>query len=106
MNEKVPQWQQSIQFRPSYSSTARLLLCKPKSCEESLTGIDFTQFVDSHSFERHAIYSPVDESLITDQVQYAVEEDVDAAVEAALAAFNGNLGRNSPLLNVVKLCTS
>lgn len=53
--------------------------------------IDFTQLVDSHSSERHAIYNPVDESLITDQVQYAVEEDVDAAVEAALAAFQRSL---------------
>lgn len=31
----------------------------------------------------------MDESLFSDQVQYAAAEDVEAAVEAAEAAFNG-----------------
>jgi acyl-CoA reductase-like NAD-dependent aldehyde dehydrogenase len=31
----------------------------------------------------------VDETLICDQVQYATAEDVDATVDAAVAAFNG-----------------
>jgi acyl-CoA reductase-like NAD-dependent aldehyde dehydrogenase len=49
-----------------------------------------SKFVDSHSDERHSLYSPVDETLICDQVQYATAEDVDAAVDAAVAAFNGS----------------
>ncbi|KAL2815084.1 aldehyde dehydrogenase domain-containing protein [Aspergillus granulosus] len=44
--------------------------------------------VDSHSDERHSLYSPADDTLICDQIQYATQEDVDAAVDAALAAFN------------------
>ncbi|CEL11101.1 hypothetical protein ASPCAL14208 [Aspergillus calidoustus] len=47
------------------------------------------KFVDSHSDERHSLYSPVDETLICDQVQHATAEDVDAAVDAAITAFNG-----------------
>lgn len=45
--------------------------------------------MDSHSPERHSLYNPVDDSLFCDQVQYAAAEDVEAAVEAAEAAFKG-----------------
>ncbi|KAL6230136.1 hypothetical protein BDW75DRAFT_248918 [Aspergillus navahoensis] len=47
------------------------------------------KLVDSHSSERHSLYSPVDDTLICDQVQYAAAEGIDAAVDAAVAAFNG-----------------
>ncbi|KAE8331411.1 aldehyde dehydrogenase domain-containing protein [Aspergillus sergii] len=47
------------------------------------------KLVDSHSPERYSLYNPVDESLFCDKVQYAAAEDVEAAVEAAVAAFNG-----------------
>lgn len=45
--------------------------------------------MDSHSSERYSLFNPVDDSLFCDQVQYAAAEDVDAAVEAAEAAFKG-----------------
>lgn len=49
--------------------------------------------VDSHSNKRYSLYNPRDDSLFCDQVQYAVAEDVDAAVEAAEAAFKGPWGK-------------
>ncbi|KAL4894673.1 aldehyde dehydrogenase [Aspergillus ambiguus] len=48
------------------------------------------QFCDSASADRYSIYSPVDDSLVTDQIQYAVTEDVDRAVKSAESAFNDN----------------
>ncbi|KAJ5581016.1 hypothetical protein N7450_007317 [Penicillium hetheringtonii] len=51
------------------------------------------KLVDSHSAERFSLYNPRDDSLFCDQVQYAVAEDVDAAVEAAEAAFKGPWGK-------------
>ncbi|KAF9888591.1 hypothetical protein FE257_008523 [Aspergillus nanangensis] len=42
---------------------------------------------DSVSPERYSIYNPVDDSLVTDQIQYAVAEDVDRAVASAQAAL-------------------
>lgn len=45
--------------------------------------------MDSHSPERYSLYNPADDSLFCDQVQHAAQEDVDAAVDAAEAAFKG-----------------
>lgn len=45
------------------------------------------QYVESSSKERLSIHSPVDDSLVTDNVQIASEQDVDAAVDAAEKAF-------------------
>jgi len=45
------------------------------------------QYVVSTSPERLSIYSPVDDSLVTDNIQVASEKDVDAAVDAARKAF-------------------
>lgn len=44
-------------------------------------------YVPSSTGETLSIYSPVDDSLVTDKVQIASEEDVDRAVDAARAAF-------------------
>ena len=41
----------------------------------------------SSTGETLTIYSPVDDSLVSDKVQVASEADVDRAVEAARAAF-------------------
>lgn len=58
--------------------------------EPSLTVADIlSKLVDSKSSERHSLYNPSDDSLFTDQVQYAGEAEVDAAVDAAEAAFRG-----------------
>lgn len=45
------------------------------------------QYVESTGKERLSIHSPVDDSLVTDNVQVASEKDVDAAVAAAKKAF-------------------
>lgn len=45
------------------------------------------QYTPATSGETLSIYSPNDDSLVTDQVQVASEKDVDAAVAAARAAF-------------------
>jgi len=45
------------------------------------------QYVPSSSKETLSIYSPNDDSLVTDKVQVASEADVDRAVDAAKAAF-------------------
>lgn len=45
------------------------------------------QYVPSSSGETLSIYSPNDESLVTDKVQVASEADIDKAVSAAKAAF-------------------
>ncbi|KAK1070499.1 hypothetical protein LTR74_004178, partial [Friedmanniomyces endolithicus] len=45
------------------------------------------QYVPSSKGETLSIYSPNDESLVTDKVQVASEADVDRAVDAAKAAF-------------------
>lgn len=45
------------------------------------------QYVESTSKERLSIYSPVDDNLVTDNVQVASERDVDTAVDAAKKAF-------------------
>lgn len=47
------------------------------------------KYVPSSSGETLTIYSPNDDSLVTDKVQAASEQDVDAAVAAAKAAFPG-----------------
>lgn len=44
-------------------------------------------YAPSSTGETLSIYSPVDDSLVTDKVQIASEEDVDRAVDAARAAF-------------------
>ena len=45
------------------------------------------EYVPSSTGEILSIYSPVDDSLVSDQVQVASEADVDRAVAAARAAF-------------------
>lgn len=45
------------------------------------------QYVPSSSGETISIYSPNDDSLVTDKVQVAGEQDIDKAVEAARAAY-------------------
>jgi hypothetical protein len=45
------------------------------------------EYVPSSTGETLAIYSPVDDSLVSDEVQIATEADVDRAVAAARAAF-------------------
>ncbi|KAK1018027.1 hypothetical protein LTR54_001873 [Friedmanniomyces endolithicus] len=45
------------------------------------------QYVPSSKGETLSIYSPNDDSLVTDKVQVASEADVDRAVDAAKAAF-------------------
>jgi aldehyde dehydrogenase (NAD+) len=45
------------------------------------------EYSPSSSGETLAIYSPVDDTLVSDKVQVASEADVDRAVEAARAAF-------------------
>lgn len=45
------------------------------------------EYVPSSSGETLAIYSPSDDSLVSDKVQVANEADVDRAVAAARAAF-------------------
>lgn len=45
------------------------------------------QYVPSSSGETLSIYSPNDDSLVTDKVQVAGEKDVDNAVAAARKAF-------------------
>lgn len=45
------------------------------------------QYVPSSSGETLSIYSPNDDSLVTDKVQVASEADIDQAVAAAKAAF-------------------
>jgi aldehyde dehydrogenase (NAD+) len=45
------------------------------------------QYVPSSSGETLSIYSPNDDSLVTDKIQVASEQDVDNAVKAARAAF-------------------
>lgn len=44
-------------------------------------------YVPSSTGETLSIYSPVDDTLVTDKVQIASEEDVDRAVGAARDAF-------------------
>jgi len=45
------------------------------------------QYVPSSSGETLSIYNPSDETLVTDNVQIASEQDVDRAVDAAKKAF-------------------
>ena len=51
--------------------------------------------MDAKSGQTLTIYSPADDTLVTDQVQVAGAEDVEAAVNAAEAAFKGSW-RNTP----------
>ncbi|KAF2715196.1 aldehyde dehydrogenase [Pleomassaria siparia CBS 279.74] len=53
------------------------------------------EYVDAKSGETLSIYSPHDESLVADNVQVAGQADVDAAVSAARAAFNGEWSKFS-----------
>ncbi|KAJ5683535.1 aldehyde dehydrogenase [Penicillium macrosclerotiorum] len=45
------------------------------------------EYTDSASPERFPIYNPTNDSLITDKLQFAVEEDVNKAVKSAQIAF-------------------
>ena len=45
------------------------------------------EYIPSSTGDTLAIYSPVDDSLVSDKVQVASEADVDRAVAAARAAF-------------------
>ncbi|OCK78758.1 aldehyde dehydrogenase [Lepidopterella palustris CBS 459.81] len=47
------------------------------------------EYVNAKSGETLSVYNPADESLIVDNVEVAGEADVDAAVDAAAAAFKG-----------------
>jgi acyl-CoA reductase-like NAD-dependent aldehyde dehydrogenase len=61
----------------------------------SLSPETFTQlyingkYVDAISKETFSLYNPKDGSLVTSKVPVAGPDDVDAAVQAAEAAFNG-----------------
>jgi aldehyde dehydrogenase (NAD+) len=55
-------------------------------CHPELTNI---QYVDAKSGETLSVYNPDDESLVAEGIQVASEADVDAAVDAAEAAFKG-----------------
>ncbi|XP_014557232.1 hypothetical protein COCVIDRAFT_37363 [Bipolaris victoriae FI3] len=54
------------------------------------------EYVDAQNKETLAVYSPHDESLVTDQLQVAGQEDVDKAVAAARAAFHGEWSKWTP----------
>ncbi|KAF2004473.1 aldehyde dehydrogenase [Amniculicola lignicola CBS 123094] len=47
------------------------------------------EYVDSKVGETLSVYSPHDESLVSDKIQVAGQPDIDAAVAAARAAFKG-----------------
>ncbi|KAF2790267.1 putative aldehyde dehydrogenase [Melanomma pulvis-pyrius CBS 109.77] len=47
------------------------------------------EYVDAKAGETLSIYNPHDESLVADNIHVAGQEDVDAAVAAARAAFKG-----------------
>ena len=47
------------------------------------------QYVNSHGNETFTVHNPHDESLVVSGVQVANEQDVDDAVKAARAAFEG-----------------
>ncbi|OCL03757.1 aldehyde dehydrogenase [Glonium stellatum] len=47
------------------------------------------EYVDAKSSETLSVYNPDDESLVAEGIQVAGEADVDAAVDAAAAAFKG-----------------
>jgi aldehyde dehydrogenase (NAD+) len=53
------------------------------------------QYADAKSNETLTVYNPSDDTLVSDKVQSAGEADVDAAVEAAKAAFKGPWGSMS-----------
>jgi aldehyde dehydrogenase (NAD+) len=48
--------------------------------------------VNAKSNDTLRIYNPSDDTLVSDKIQCAGEADVDAAVEAANAAFKGPWG--------------
>ncbi|KAH7057380.1 aldehyde dehydrogenase [Macrophomina phaseolina] len=52
------------------------------------------EYIDAKSKEVFSVYNPADESLVTDAVQVAGPEDVDAAVDGALKAFKSGPWRN------------
>lgn len=54
------------------------------------------EYVDARSGETISVYNPEDESLVADNVQVAGEEDVNAAVSAARAAFKGEWSKWTP----------
>ncbi|KAL6706733.1 hypothetical protein ACN47E_005275 [Coniothyrium glycines] len=54
------------------------------------------EYVDATSNETLSIYSPHDESLVLDGIQVASQADVDRAVKAARAAFNGEWSKWTP----------
>ncbi|KAF2263938.1 aldehyde dehydrogenase [Lojkania enalia] len=51
------------------------------------------KYVDAKSGETLSLYSPHDESLVTDNIQVADQTDVEAAVVAARIAFKGEWSR-------------
>lgn len=54
------------------------------------------QYVDSHSVERISLVNPYDGSAIADKVHVAGKEEVDAAVSAANAAYQGAWAKFTP----------
>ncbi|KAF7193143.1 Aldehyde dehydrogenase [Pseudocercospora fuligena] len=54
------------------------------------------EFVDAKSGEHLTVYNPFDDSLISDKIHAAGEQDVDAAVAAAKKAFKGEWGKLDP----------
>ncbi|KAF2679021.1 aldehyde dehydrogenase [Lentithecium fluviatile CBS 122367] len=53
-------------------------------------------YVDAKSSETLSIYSPYDETLVADNIQVAGQADVNAAVAAARAAFQGEWSKWTP----------
>ncbi|KAF2866600.1 putative aldehyde dehydrogenase [Massariosphaeria phaeospora] len=54
------------------------------------------EYVDAKSDETLTIYSPHDETLVAEGIQVAGQDDVDAAVAAAQAAFKGEWSKWTP----------
>lgn len=72
--------------RPDFSSTTRFV---PSVASTVELNAHWQQYVKSKSGRTLTVTNPVDDSLVTDDVQVAGEADVDAAVAAARAAFDG-----------------
>jgi aldehyde dehydrogenase (NAD+) len=51
------------------------------------------QYVDAKSGEYLTVYNPNDDTLVSDKISAAGEQDVDIAVDAALKAFKGEWGQ-------------
>lgn len=54
------------------------------------------EYVDAKSSDRLTVYNPNEDTLVSDKIHAAGEEDVDAAVAAAYKAYKGEWGRMDP----------